>query len=153
MHIRWMIRRDMTEVMAIDQEHSAAPWPEQEYLGNLRQRNCIGMVAELGETLYGHMVYELHTHHLDVLKLEASNDDAFDSLLSKLTGKLSSHRRTHVVLHVHERDDRTIAACRRNGWRAEKVEREHYGEADAYLFVYHVNEVLSPQGEELEEVF
>ena len=45
-HIRWMIRRDMPEVLAVEGESFEFPWCEEDFLRCLRQRNCIGMVAE-----------------------------------------------------------------------------------------------------------
>ena len=45
-HIRWMIRRDMPEVLSIENESFEFPWSEEDFIRCLRQRNCIGMVAE-----------------------------------------------------------------------------------------------------------
>src|SRR4051812_2604533 len=47
-HIRWMIRRDMAEVLEIERSAFEFPWFEEEFIRCLRQRNCIGMVAEHG---------------------------------------------------------------------------------------------------------
>src|SRR4051794_39786908 len=63
-HIRWMIRRDMPEVLAIEHASFDFPWGEEEFLRVLRQRNCIGMVAEHGERVVGFMIYELHKSKL-----------------------------------------------------------------------------------------
>src|SRR5690348_3144654 len=59
-HIRWMIRRDMPEVLQTEQHSFEFPWTEEDFLRCLRQRNCIGMVAEQGEKVVGFMIYELH---------------------------------------------------------------------------------------------
>ena len=66
-HIRWMIRRDMPEVLAIEHASFEYPWCEEEFLRVLRQRNCIGMVAEHGERIVGFMIYELHRNKIQVL--------------------------------------------------------------------------------------
>ena len=66
-HIRWMIRRDMPEVLAIEHANFEYPWCEEEFLRVLRQRNCIGMVAEHGERIVGFMIYELHRNKIHVL--------------------------------------------------------------------------------------
>ncbi len=66
-HIRWMIRRDMPSVLAIEQECFEFPWYEDDFVRCLRQRNCIGMVAEASERVVGFMIYELHKHRLHVL--------------------------------------------------------------------------------------
>src|SRR5690348_2779098 len=44
-HIRWMIRRDMPEVMRTERASFEYSWTEDDFLRCLRQRNCIGMVA------------------------------------------------------------------------------------------------------------
>ena len=58
-HIRWMIRRDMPEVLEIEQSSFEFPWTEEDFIRCLRQRNCIGMVAEYDEKVVGFMIYEL----------------------------------------------------------------------------------------------
>ena len=45
-HVRWMIRRDMTEVLEIEQEAFEFPWSDDDFTRCMRQRNCIGMVAD-----------------------------------------------------------------------------------------------------------
>src|ERR671912_367951 len=66
-HIRWMIRRDMPEVLAIEEQSFEFPWSEEDFIRCLRQRNCIGMVAEHNERVVGFMIYELHKTRLHVL--------------------------------------------------------------------------------------
>ena len=68
-HIRYMIRRDMAEVLGIEQASFEFPWQKEDFLRCLRQRNCIGMVAEYDERVVGFMVYGLHTDHLHILNL------------------------------------------------------------------------------------
>ena len=66
-HIRWMIRRDMPEVLQTEQESFEFSWSEEDFLRCLRQRNCIGMVAEQGERVIGFMIYELHKQKLHII--------------------------------------------------------------------------------------
>ena len=66
-HIRWMIRRDMPEVLNIEESSFEFPWSEDDFIRCLRQRNCIGMVAEHDERVVGFMIYELHKTRLHVL--------------------------------------------------------------------------------------
>ncbi len=55
-----MIRRDMPEVMRTERASFEYSWTEDDFLRCLRQRNCIGMVAEHGDSIIGFMIYELH---------------------------------------------------------------------------------------------
>src|SRR5438128_2368971 len=66
-HIRWMIRRDMPEVLQSEQLSFEFAWNEEDFLHCLRQRNCIGMVAEQAEKVVGFMIYELHKNKLHIL--------------------------------------------------------------------------------------
>ena len=66
-HIRWMIRRDMPEVLHAEATSFEFAWTEEDFLRCLRQRNCIGMVAEHGEKVVGFMIYELHKTKLHIL--------------------------------------------------------------------------------------
>ena len=60
-HIRWMIRRDMPEVLQAEQQSFEYAWTEDDFLRCLRQRNCIGMVAEHQDRIVGFMIYELRS--------------------------------------------------------------------------------------------
>ena len=66
-HIRWMIRRDMPEVLDIENRSFEFAWTEEDFIRCLRQRNCIGMVAEHDERVVGFMIYELHKNRLHIL--------------------------------------------------------------------------------------
>ncbi len=141
-HIRWMIRRDMPEVLAIEHASFEFPWCEEEFLRVLRQRNCIGMVAEYGERVVGFMIYELHKNKLHVLDFathpEFRRQGVGHQMIGKLVGKLSSHRRTRIALYVRETNLASQLFYRVQGFRAVEVAREHYldtGE-DAFVMQY-----------------
>ncbi len=141
-HIRWMIRRDMPEVLAIEHAGFEFPWCEEEFLKVLRQRNCIGMVAELGERVVGFMIYELHKSKLNILDFavhpEFRRQGVADQMVDKLVGKLSSHRRTRIVLHVRETNLPAQVFFRDQGFKAVEVVREHFQDTmeDAYFMNY-----------------
>ena len=107
-HIRWMIRRDMPEVLLTEQQSFEYAWTEDDFLRCLRQRNCIGMVAEHNDRIVGFMIYELHKNRLHVLNFAvvpaARRFGVGAQMVSKLIGKLSSHRRSKITLAVRERN-------------------------------------------------
>ena len=57
----------MLEILQIEDESFA--WTEEEFLRFLRQRNCIGMVAEAGVKVVGCMVYELQPNKIQLVNL------------------------------------------------------------------------------------
>src|SRR3954464_11259589 len=105
-HIRWMIRRDMPEVLQAEQECFEYSWNEEDFLRCLLQRNCIGMVAEQGEKVVGFMIYELHKAKLHILNFAViprhRRARVGTQMVAKLISKLSSHRRTRITLEVRE---------------------------------------------------
>ena len=147
-HIRWMIRRDMPEVLAIEHASGEFPWCEEEFLRVLRQRNCIGMVAEHGERVVGFMIYELHKSKLQVLNFAVASEyrrqGVGHQMVAKLVGKLSSHRRTRIALTCRETALSAQLFFRIEGFRASQVLREHYEDTgeDAYLMQYYYDESM-----------
>jgi ribosomal-protein-alanine N-acetyltransferase len=147
-HIRWMIRRDMPEVLAIEHASFEYPWCEEEFLRVLRQRNCIGMVAEHGERIVGFMIYELHRSKIHLLDFATHSDfrrrGVGRQMIAKLVGKLSSQRRNRIALQVRETNLPAQLFYRVVGFRATEVEREHYADTgeDGYTMLYHLDESL-----------
>lgn len=146
-HIRWMIRRDMPEVLAIEHASHDYPWCEEDFLRVLRQRNCIGMVAEYGEQVVGFMIYELHKSKLQVLNFAVAPEHrragVGHQMIAKLVGKLSSHRRTRIVATVRETNLDAQLFFRVEGFRASEVLREQFEDTgeDAYVMNYMLDEL------------
>jgi ribosomal-protein-alanine N-acetyltransferase len=141
-HIRWMIRRDMPEVLQTEQESFEYSWTEEDFLRCLRQRNCIGMVAEQGERVVGFMIYELHKAKLHILNFAVHPQfrrvGVGGQMVAKLISKLSSHRRTRITLEVRETNLGAQLFFRSQGFRALRVLRAFYEDSgeDAFLMQY-----------------
>ena len=94
------------EVLEIERRRFEFPWFEEEFIRCLRQRNCIGMVAEHAERVVGFMIYELHKTRLHILNFAVAADvrrrGVGRQMIEKLIGKLSSQRRTRITLEVRE---------------------------------------------------
>lgn len=141
-HIRWMIRRDMPEVLSIENQSFEFPWSEDDFIRCLRQRNCIGMVAEHAERVVGFMIYELHKTRLQILNF--SVHEAFRrrgvgaTMADKLVNKLSQQRRNRILLEVRETNLAAQLFFRAMGFRAICVLRDFYEDTteDAYLMQY-----------------
>lgn len=141
-HIRWMIRRDMPEVLATENESFEFPWCEDDFLRCLRQRNCIGMVAEHEDRVVGFMIYELHKARLHILNFAVAarfrRYGVGGQMVNKLIGKLSTQRRNRILLEVRETNLAAQLFFRNSGFRAVSVLREFYEDTpeDAYLMQY-----------------
>lgn len=141
-HIRWMIRRDMPEVLQIEQDSHDYPWTEEDFLHCLRQRNCIGMVAEIGEQVVGFMIYELHKIRLHILNFAVHpahrRRRVGSQMVQKLISKLSSHRRNCITLEIRETSLESQLFFRTVGFCATSVLRDHFEDTgeDAYLMQY-----------------
>src|SRR5436309_13207281 len=153
-HIRWMIRRDMPEVLQTEQESFEFSWTEEDFLRCLRQRNCIGMVAEQGERVVGFMIYELHKAKLHILNFavhpQCRRAGVGAQMVAKLISKLSSHRRTRITLEVRETNLGAQLFFRRQGFRAVRVLRAFDADSGegAFLMQYRLADDLSDDGED-----
>lgn len=142
-HIRWMIRRDMEQVLSIERSAFEFPWSEEDFVSCLRRRNCIGMVAERGEQVLGFMIYELHKTRLHLLNFsvdaEYRRQGVGSQMVEKLVGKLSSQRRTRLSLEVRETNLDAQLFFKGSGFRATSVLRDFYDDSpeDAYLMQYY----------------
>ena len=141
-HVRWMIRRDMLEVLSIEKEAFEFPWSDEDFTRCLRQRNCIGMVAELADSVVGFMIYELHRSRLHMLNFAVARSHRRlgigSQMMRKLVAKLAPERRTRIVLEVRETNLPAQLFFRSFGFRAISVLKDFYQDSaeDAYLMQY-----------------
>jgi ribosomal-protein-alanine N-acetyltransferase len=141
-HIRWMIRRDMPEVLDIENQNFEFPWLDEDFIRCLRQRNCIGMVAEHEDRVVGFMIYELHKTRIHVLNFSVApgyqRRGVGSQMVAKLIAKLSTQRRSRIVLEVRETNLAAQLFFRENGFRAVSVLRSFYEDTpeDAYLMQF-----------------
>ncbi len=153
-HIRWMIRRDMPDVLRIEASNFEFAWSEEDFVRCLRQRNCIGMVAEQEDQVVGFMIYELHKNRLHILNFAVAahcqRHGIGRAMVSKLIGKLSNDRRNRIMLEVRETNLSAQLFFRNLGFRAVSVLRDFYEDSteDAYLMQYRyqptVEELANP---------
>ena len=151
-HIRWMIRRDMAEVLDAERQSFEFPWCEDDFIRCLRQRNCIGMVAEYDERVVGFMIYELHKNQLHILNFSVNETfrrrGVGKQMVGKLISKLSHQRRNRILLEVRETNLSAQLFFRDMGFRAVTVMRDHYDDTieDAYVMQYRYHQVPTEVG-------
>lgn len=145
--IRWLIRRDMAEVLEIERASFEFAWTEEDFLCCLRQRNCIGMVAEAAGEIVGFMIYELHKDRLRILNFAVGTtvrrQGVGGQMVRRLIDKLSQQRRKEIVLDVRESNLAAQLFFKSQGFKATGVLRNYYEDTaeDAYSMQY----LLNPQ--------
>jgi len=142
--MRWMIRRDMAEILDIERASFEYPWSEDEFIRCLRQRNCIGMIAELKERVVGYMIYELHKNRLHILNFAVDSKHrrtgVGSTMIDRLIFKLNPQRRSRILLEVRETNLDSQLFFKALGFRAVSVLRDFYDDTteDAIVFQYRV---------------
>lgn len=137
--IRWMDSRDMDEVLAIERESFEFAWSYDDFIRALRAKNVMGMVAEHDERVVGFMIYELHQTRLHVLNFAVAaayrRQEVGRCMVDKLTGTLSTQRRSRILLEVRETNLAMQQFLRAMGFKAISVLRDFYEDTD-YVFQY-----------------
>jgi ribosomal-protein-alanine N-acetyltransferase len=154
-HVRWMIHRDLPEVLRIENAlFCDQAWTEEEFVRVLRLRYCIGMVAETKPIKNGvrdgdivsYMIYELHRTRLHLLNFAV--DPGYQrrgvgrQMVAKLQAKLSNRRRQRIMAEVRETNVDAQLFFRAMKFRCITTLKGCYEERnvsdDAYLFQYRV---------------
>jgi len=141
-HVRWMIRRDLERVLAIENDSFEFPWREDDFVWCLKHRNNIGMVAEHGERIMGFVMYELAKTHLRILNFAVDSrfrrQGVGTVMIDKLKAKLYEQRRNRLLLEVRDSNLPGQLFFRSQGFRAVNVLRGYYPdtEDDAYAFAF-----------------
>ena len=141
-HIRWLVGRDMAEVLSIEQESFEFPWSEDDYRRCLRSRNCIGMVADYQGQVVGYMIYELGKNKIQLLNMATAKQyrrcGIATQMIAKLIGKLSLQRRSRITLEIRETNLPAQLFFRSAGFRATQVLKNYYEQMqeDAYLMQF-----------------
>lgn len=136
--LRWMIRRDMPDVLEIEKQCFTSPWPEQEFVNTLKLRNCIGMVAEKNEAVVGFMIYVLEREHLQLINFAVHpvmwRKGIGSELMEKLKFKVGQQRRTSIIDEVRETNLKMQQFLRHHGFVATGVLRQAFEDTgeDAY---------------------
>jgi ribosomal-protein-alanine N-acetyltransferase len=137
-HVRWMIRRDLPDVLAIDRASFAVAWTHDDFIRYLQQRENLGMVAETDDCILGFMLYELRTKEIAVDRFavhpHCRRMGVGRKMSDRLFSRLTPRRRTRAVIDVRESNLPAQLFFRSLGWTAGVV-RGWFEDEDAYRFV------------------
>lgn len=141
-HIRWLIRRDMPGVMAIENGSFDFPWEEAEFADCLKSRSVIGLVCEREDTVVGFIVYELAKGMLYVVNMAVHpafrHEGVGSQMLKKLFGKLCE-KRPDIVIDVREENLECQLFLKANDFNCREILKDHYDNGEsAYRFRYNL---------------
>ena len=141
-HIRWMILRDMPEVLKIEWGCFCTSWNERDFALMLKQPNTIGLVAVVDDRVAGYVVYSLHSSRIELLNLAVApwhqREGIGTGLVAKLVAKLSAQRRRYIQAKVRETNLAAQLFFRANGFELSQVLFQPWADApdeDGYVFV------------------
>lgn len=111
-HIRWLIGRDMDEVLGIDQvsHESQHRWSRSEWAEVLKERDTIGLAVSEEDfgRVYGFAVYRLRKPAIEILKLAVHplfrRQGLANAMLARIESKITQRDgRDSVRMDVEER--------------------------------------------------
>lgn len=146
---RWMIRRDMPEVLAIESNNFEFPWSDEDFTRCLRQRNQIGVVAERVDSviaagqIVGYMIYELHRTHFQIVNLAVHSGNhrrgVGKAMIRKLADKLHPGCRAKITCGVRESNISALHFLKAQGFRAVSLLRDQYIDSPEDMILMHYN--------------
>ena len=137
-HIRWLIRRDLDRVLAIERASFAAPWNIGDFYAVLKSRTTIGVVAESSGLVVGYAVYDMRPDRIELINLAVAPDYRLRWIGKQLVRRLIDRlrgRRNLIRARVSERNLGAQLFFRDQGFVATGIEREPYGEPDHDAYV------------------
>ena len=149
LHIRWLRRLDLPDVLEIERASFAAPWSEADFDATLRRPYCFGLAAEQWQSLCGYLLGALDGKYVHLLNMAVApvhrRRGVGSRLLAEVVDRLRpSGRRLMAVLG--ERNVPAQLFYRAHGFRAVGVLRDFWNGTrdDAYLFEHRPGERAAP---------
>lgn len=138
--LRYMIERDLSAVIAIENATTDRPWDRECLRRTLGQPSTCGIVAVHSDRVVGYAVYQLQRRILSVLNFAVDPKECRVGIgtwmIENLKSKLSEMRRNRLRFLVRESN---LAAClflKANGLLATEVIRDGFETEDAIKFIY-----------------
>ena len=103
--IRWLIRRDLEDVIQIDDVGYVEPWSESKFISTLRKNSVIGVVATNGfNRPIGFCLYELKKTQIEILRMAVSpqwrRKGVASAMIERLKDRVLNRKRSGIVCDV-----------------------------------------------------
>jgi len=153
--VRWMVRRDFAQVLAIEETCFEFPWTSDEFRQCLQQPNCLGMVAEHEGHAVGFVIYETPKNRILVTNIAVSPEfqrhGVARQMIQKLVTKMIQQRRHKVAIAIRETNLPALLCFRALGFKIATTLKNFYDDQneDTYVLQYrlgreHVDPVYAP---------
>jgi len=147
--IREMRRSDMKEVLRIDEQSFENKWTYNDFLQHLTQTNwnCMGMVAERNEWIFGFMVCEFLKNQIHIINFAVDHlwrrYSIGSQMAQSLISKLSQRHFQEITLEVRESNLSAQLFWRSQGFGATCIWRGYHLDTneDIYQMRYPINNV------------
>lgn len=149
--IRWPIRSDIQNLVALDEVVNVRPWGADEFVQVLRKRNGVAQIVELSDSgrIIGGVLYQIFPKNFEIVRFivhpEFKDSAVARALIDLLKGKLSAVRRTYIDVVIDEYDLSTQQLFCANGFKAVGIKKEYfeslYETSDGYHLRYLLNEL------------
>ncbi|AMV24618.1 putative acetyltransferase [Gemmata sp. SH-PL17] len=132
--LRWGCRLDLPRVVEIAASSFESPWDHRDFMTALKRRDCVLMVAEVGDVIVGYMVYVLHRDRIEIVTLgvapEYRGRGIGRQLVEKAGDKAYYLSGKRVASTVRESLTGGLMFLRACGFRAVEVLRGEFWDTD-----------------------
>lgn len=139
--VRWLIRRDLAQVVEIEQLCFPSPWSEKEFLEYLRNRSCIGYVvtpAGNDRQVLGFAIKQFAVDRAEITNLAVHPSCWRRGHGRRLVAHLQAEveRRELLLVCVRETNVTAQVFFRACGFRLTHVERDFYADIDEERYCF-----------------
>src|SRR5690348_10535734 len=105
-HCRWYLKRDLPQVLAIEEASFSSPWNEDEFNRWNRKRDVMTVVVECQREIVAFQMYQAQKHRYEILDMAVKPDSRRLGigryLIGRLAEKLAISKRQRICILVAE---------------------------------------------------
>ena len=125
LHIRWMIRKDLPDVMAIENMSFPDPWSVEAMAKELGHQRVVPFVVEKHGVIVGYMMFEVGKQSIALINLAVHPDHRREGIgsvrMAKLMTSLSAGKRERLTVLVKESNLPALTFFKSHGFRATRI--------------------------------
>ena len=134
MDIRFIVRNDMPEVLAIEREAFRHPWYPDDFFSVLRERCCMGIVATVRKLVVGYAITELRPNGMRVLNMavrrEYRRQGIASAILQRIQTGITESKLERIAALVSEENVEAQVFFKACGFQWTRTQPKPYREND-----------------------